>query len=711
LHWPRVIIRFGLRQAKDLGDEALARVRTVTEAYIASTKSNSHATITQNLLLWKETERQFFVQVKDRESILSSLRDVAPKAQSQIVAKADHICEHVFDLLGSGSISLGDKIDWHTDFKTGHRWNPRTYHKRIRPAPYPGGYDIKVPWELSRCQHFVWLGQAYWFTGDEKYAQEFAGQVLNWIEQNRPQFGVNWARTMDVAIRAVNWLWGYYFFKDSPTLNGDFLLAFFKSLLVHGRHIFRNLENQGDFPGNHYLSNLLGLIYLGILCPEFQETQRWREFGLQELEKEMFKQVYPDGVDFEASTSYHRLATELFLSAVLLAQLNGQGFSRSFMDRLERMIEFTMYVTRPDGTVPLIGDSDNGRLHRLKVWKDSEREWIDHRYLLAVGAVLFEREDFAQAAGDQWEEAVWLYGDRALVFKRAVEAKRLPLRLLGSRTFPDAGIYVMRSDDSCMVVDAGPIGQNGKGGHAHNDTFSFELYTEGHLWIVDPGTYIYTADYESRNLFRSTASHNTVRVDGHELCRFMKAQLFRLRDDDRPTVHRWKTSADHDLLDVSHHGYERLGQPVTHRRQIFFDKQERLWLVRDLFTGSERHLLEWFWHFAPSVSLSTQGGTLFACSGDGRVLQMLLTGPGTMRLSIEATWVSYGYGKRVEAPVIHVIHNNSLPLEMAVAFIPTGVAKTDRDRLKRAWKHFEECLAAGESVELALVLEKDIGRC
>ena len=107
---------------------------------------------------------------------------------------------------------MGEEIDWHIDFKSGHRWNTSTYFKRIQPAAYPGGFDIKVPWELSRCQHFSRLGQAYWLTGDEKYAQEWVAQVSGWIETNPWPYGVNWASTMDVSIRIINWLWGLAFF-------------------------------------------------------------------------------------------------------------------------------------------------------------------------------------------------------------------------------------------------------------------------------------------------------------------------------------------------------------------------------------------------------------------------------------------------------------------------------------------------------------------
>ena len=84
-------------------------------------------------------------------------------------------------------IRFGSEIQWNSDLPHKYEWNRRQYYANVKPAPYPGGYDIKAPWELSRCQHFAWLGEAYWFTGDDKYAREFAAQVADWIVQNPPQ--------------------------------------------------------------------------------------------------------------------------------------------------------------------------------------------------------------------------------------------------------------------------------------------------------------------------------------------------------------------------------------------------------------------------------------------------------------------------------------------------------------------------------------------
>jgi hypothetical protein len=374
----------------------------------------------------------FFFNPGDKNKILDIIKKEYPESIEQTINDADKICNHIFDLLGSGKQELGKEICWHLDFKTGFRWNPRTYYLGTRKhVTLDDDSDVKVPWELSRCQHFVTLGKAYWYIKQckmqnakckidgEKYAREFVNQITDWIDANPVELGVNWACTMDVAIRAVNWIWGYHFFCDSPSLTKGFKIKFFKSLFLHGRHILNNLE-FGRIRGNHYLSDLAGLIYLGIFFQETREGKKWLEKGLSALKEEMKLQVNEDGVDFEGSISYHRLVTELFLSTTLLCRKNGITFPEWYMTRLEKMIEFVLYYTKPDGTAPQIGDNDDVRLHILSNYGTWSR--LDHRYLLSVGAVLFKRQDFKDAAGEFHEEAFWLLGAEGLnIYKGCID--------------------------------------------------------------------------------------------------------------------------------------------------------------------------------------------------------------------------------------------------------------------------------------------------
>ena len=89
------------------------------------------------------------------------------------------------------------------------------------------------------------------------------------------------------------------------------------------------------------------------------------------------------------------------------------------------MVDFIAGITKPDGTCPLIGDIDNGRLHRLKVWGEKTQEWNDFRYIQAIGALLFGRDDFARIADNQWEEAIWLFGSHRDVCSILLSSKSL----------------------------------------------------------------------------------------------------------------------------------------------------------------------------------------------------------------------------------------------------------------------------------------------
>ncbi|MDI7276180.1 MAG: alginate lyase family protein, partial [Anaerolineae bacterium] len=518
----------------------------------------------------------------------------------------------------------------------------------------------------------VRLPQAHWLTGDERYAREFAAEVEHWITANPWPRGVNWACTMEVAIRAINWLWAYHLVRGAGALTDAFERRLLASLLQHGRHILRNLENEEGFTNNHYLADLVGLIHLGVLCPWADEAVTWREVGLRELWAAVEHQVYPDGVYFEASIAYHRLALELILLAVALCRRNRMAVPEAVMTRLERMLEVVTSYTRPDGTAPAIGDADNGRILRLATWQDPGREWADHRYLLAIGAALLGRADLAQAAEGQWQEALWLLGPEAVARARA-RAEAQPALTPRSRAFPVGGLYVMRHRGLHLIVDAGGNAQNGFGGHAHNDTLSFELYAHGRSWIVDPGTYVYTADYRARDRFRSTAYHNIVVVDGQELNRFRKRSAFGLHEDADPRVNAWQSAADHDLLDASHRGYERLERPVLCRRQVYFSKEEGFWAVRDLLTGRGMHLLTLHLHLA-QVETRLERGQAPTCLhlADGAAaLDVYFLAPEGAAVSLGSGEVSRSYGVKSSAPVVSVSVRSALPVQFLLLLVPS----------------------------------------
>jgi Heparinase II/III-like protein/Heparinase II/III N-terminus len=605
--------------------------------------------------------QRFFVQPLDAHRCAQALAAAYPHLAERTRKAADAAVEHIVDLLGSGPVALGQRIDWHTDFKTNLSWprdvlaDDQDYLRLGEPC------DVKVPWELSRCHHWVSLGRAYALTGDERYASEFVAQLGAWLDDNPWPYGVNWGRAMEVAVRAVNWLWAAALMADAPEFSTSVKTRLLKALQQHGRHIRANLE-YADINGNHYLSNGVGLLFLGVLLRELAESAEWQRKGAEIVWGEIERQVHPDGVDFEQGIGYQGLVLEIWYSCLLLCQRNDVQVPDAALERVRCMFEFVYAYTRPDGTFPQIGDNDDGRL----AGTDDEPVG-SHRRHLAVGAALFARPEWLAAAGDAVESAVWLRGANILTqapgsletLQQTLSGERFP-HAATSRAFPNGGFYVLRSPESVMVVDAGEVGMGGIGGHGHNDVLSFDLWAAGAPLLVDSGTYTYTADPAARQAMRSIAAHNALRLDGQETSRLAGERwLWQIADDAHPTVLEWSPTADRDLLVAEHDGYARLPRPVIHRRSITFDKRRHVWRIVDDLRGEGEHLVEVFFH--PAVSPIVEHGAvrLGAPRGD-----LVLFPPTGLSLRQERGWISRGYGHREAATVLVHTTRAMVPLSL-----------------------------------------------
>jgi len=159
-----------------------------------------------------------------------------------------------------------------------------------------------------------------------------------------------------------------------------------------------------------------------------------------------------------------------------------------------------------------------------------KRDDLSQAYLFPIAAVLFNDPSFKFKDIDFSEEALWLLGPLGYETYNSMPDNGT-LTDLSSWYFKDSGLYIMRSKGSYCVISCGPNGQNGNGGHAHNDQLSFELNINGKDIIVDPGTYVYTGDYRMRNQFRGTKYHNTIVVDEKEINEFDPLRLFQLKDN------------------------------------------------------------------------------------------------------------------------------------------------------------------------------------
>lgn len=624
------------------GDDSFAELFTeAIESRITTSGTRPEVTVEKIADYFRKREEpRCFIDFINKEEIARMLKTDYPELVGNIVSGTDRICNGIFSIMGSGDKKL-EPMDWHLDFKSGYRWNPKTYYQDIKYAIKAWeGADIKIPWEISRFNYLSQLGEAYWLTDDEKYAEKFVSLISDWIIKNPVKQGLNWKSAIEAGIRVANWIVGWYFFKDSKSITPEFVAKFIKSLLAHGRFIKSNLEYAEGLTSNHYISNVVGLFYLGIFLPEFREAKGWLSFSKRELEKEIQKQVYLDGMDFEASTCYHRFVVELFLYPALQARLNGIGFSPDYMSRLKKMFDFILCALKPNGKMPQIGDNDSGRLYKFEA---GEREALDMRYLLNLGALFFTEPKYKIREFGLCPEVAWIFGTEAV--NRRQEMPDRAIADLGSKSFPDAGIYIMREGNNYLIVSSGPNGQNGTGGHSHNDKLSFEVLIDGEEVFIDPGTYVYTSYPVWRDKFRSTSLHNTLMIDEKEQNRLLTT--FSMVEEAKPKVIKWETSQDLNVFIGEHYGYTRLPDKLIHQRTVKFHKKDVRWEFQDKIYNlknqfSNKHLIKWSLIPHPDIDIENSGTIK---TKKGRKVKIILE--NGLKVHQEDAWYSPEYGVKV----------------------------------------------------------------
>lgn len=510
-------------------------------------------------------------------------------------------------------------IDWQVDFKSGYRWSAKTWYMDVEYGHKPG-VDVKVPWELARMQHLVQYVFAYMMAENdnkEKYVQEFQNEILDFISQNPPRYGVNWRCTMDVGIRVANWLMAYDLFCSlGVRFSAEFNRILADSVYAHGVHILHNLEYSPCLTLNHYLSDIGGLLFAAMHLESTPETDAWLAFAIQELSVEMGKQFHADGSNFEASTSYHCLSTEIMLHCALLCRhipekrrerlkkcqgrfIKGEPglrpydgrlfdvdnvdvFHEDFWCRLCRALQFVRDISDDFGCIPQIGDADSGRFFKLApvfcvmTGRELKEKYVNLRHVLLGEDSVYYDEDL-RSHGHLAAAAAYLVqgsgADGSMGIEKAIICQHGPVRQawmektheekskakdagnnragelalsdvlenilselpegynkieyefvsennlladLNIKVYGGMGLYIYRSRFMKLIARCGEVGQNGNGGHAHNDQLSVSITIDGRDIVQDCGSYLYTAAPEMRNKFRSTAMHFTPHPAGCE---------------------------------------------------------------------------------------------------------------------------------------------------------------------------------------------------
>jgi len=568
---------------------------------------------------------------------------------SNTISSADELIENVFTFFNGEKFSIGEKINWNTDYKSKFSWAEDLSWK-INYLNFPQGVDPEYAWHLGRFEFGFILAKAYLLTSNEKYLQKYLDYLSEFSSTAKYCTGIQWCKSSEVSIRLINFLLSFGLVIHSPLINETVINSFIRLILLHAVYIENNLEVK-IFRGYEYLLNLLSLGMVGVLFNDTQYGKRNLKFAFAELEQEIRSQVDKDGVSIHQSVSYHELIIKIFYLAEKYLQQPVKKFSDGYRMILKKLFLVQKEYLRKNGTLPAIGDDLNFTLAPFNQSKSNSD-------VLAIGAVLFSDAGLKIEGQNLTAEVLFLYGIKSAEVYYSLPVFETEIKSIG---FLSGGHFISRKENVEIFIEAGEIGNKGGGAPGHNDTFTFELYYKNKPIIVDPGTYSFYADPILRNQLRSVKRHNTFYIDNKLLAEFEGS--FKIKEDfTKPKILDWQTSETEDLLSVQHHAYARLFDPVIIKRTFHFQKDKNVLRIKDEFYGGAEHQISGNITFHPDVLISrTDANDFLAVNNDAEVQISIKSSADKTSVKILSAEYSKCYGALAQTKRIFINSIDRLP--------------------------------------------------
>jgi len=558
------------------------------------------------------------------------------------VAQAEAVLAGRVELFGE-PVSVGfPDADWNRDPVSGLRLPLSSWkNDYLRSASFVAA--LRTLWEVNRHYQFVALAQGYALTGERRFREAALALVDSWIESCPYPRGPNWVSALEHGIRLLNWYLGARLLRLAVS---EMPRRWLESIYLHCRFIDRN-RSRFSSANNHLIGEMAGLYVAANAWPFWPESAKWREEARRVLESEARLQVHEDGVGREQTVGYQIFVLHFLILTGLVGELHDRPFTREYWSIVRSMIGFLRAIADCRGRLPDFGDCDEGmgfmlspqaRARRLQDLLELDDYWSDRAPGCPTGS----------------SAAAWL----ATAFPRPVNWPREEWPR--ARAFPQGGYFVLGRDlgsprEVLLVFDAGPLGYLSIAAHGHADCLSFVLSIGGRRVLVDPGTYCYHRDWKWRDYFRSTAAHNTVRVDGENQSEI--GGPFMWLHKAAPRLISLSLDSPVQRIRAQHDGYRRLRDGVIHERDVRLDCGNRELEVRDTLQCNGAHVVERFWHLDPECEVRRMDDASSILIETGNLRIELACSDGELRIlrgSLEprAGWISPRFGDLRETTTI-----------------------------------------------------------
>jgi peptidoglycan/xylan/chitin deacetylase (PgdA/CDA1 family) len=413
--------------------------------------------------------------------------------------------------------------------------------------PYDERYWRFIHYSLRELRH---LFVAYTETGEQIYLDKYLELLNSWLESGT-KAEHSWDDPHGVAFRAMFLTDSWWKLRDSNILSHELSNKMLTSIEEHALYLSKRQNYQGS--NNHGVTQASALMLLGVAFPDLPGAPDWQKLGIKRLNEGINSIIDEDGVLIENSPYYHFYVLEKYWEIYTYGQKYDVSLTDNFLNKINGMINYGTYMLKPNSAVPLLGASIAKTVFPSGYYKEMIAHDKTLRYVLTKGE-----------KGDKPDS----------LHKHFLNAGRTIFR----SGWGESRDYV---DETHFIFDVGPF----RTSHSDYDAFTFNLYSNGHDLIVDPGLYTYE-EVPLKHYFQGSGAHNTVVVD-------YKSQ--------RP----WRATAGEivEYKGMAHQtAVHTLYPGVTHFRTILYIDHDNFVIIDNLLSENT-HTYSQMFHFPKEAKL------------------------------------------------------------------------------------------------------------
>lgn len=450
------------------------------------------------------------------------------------------------------NVDLNKSIDWHNGTNGVWDKNISSYDIEFKNTDNIG--DIRFTWEINRHQFMPYLASAYVKTKDNLYLDLLSKHLKEWIEENKYLKGINWTSSMEIALRAYQWIVVLYLLEEADII--ELKRKIINCIIISIKYVMSNLSLYSS-ANNHLIlevaiSSIIGLAFKGVY------KQSWFEQGYNILSKELKEQFYDDGVNKEQALHYQGFVTDMMLQYNSI--LKKLGYDCIEEELIKKSVEFILSLGADKHYIDF-GDSDDAKILTLSL-----QRYNYYHYILSFASLYY---------GKKYVENYDKYTEISLFMHKYTELDKVEKK--SYNLFRKGGYAVINNKNDIVVFDFGELGFGNLAAHGHADALMINYYRDGNPIFIDSGTYIYNIEREKRDYYRSTKAHNTLCYNNKNQSEIKGPFLWGKKSNSNLL----NTMEDNNkiIIEAQNDGYS----PSVHKRKIVYYKSNKDITICDYF--------------------------------------------------------------------------------------------------------------------------------